>query len=265
MKNDLATLDQFAPETFSFYRQVMDVLRAARLPFLVGGAYALGYYTGISRHTKDFDLFVRPADIRRTLDVLSAAGYQTEVTFTHWLGKVFHKDDYVDLIYCSGNGLCPVDDAWFEHAVEGAVLNTRARLVPVEEMIWQKAYIMERERYDGADVNHLLRACGRHLDWDRLLARFGSDWRVLFSHLVVFGFVYPNEAGTVPSTVLLDLTTRLHADGGDALEGLVCRGPLFSRTQYLLDTEEWGYLDPRLAPAGPLTVEQLARWTEAGR
>ena len=43
-------------------------------------------------------------------------------------------------------------------------------LAPPEEMIWSKAFVCERERYDGADVNHLLRACGRQMDWQRLLA-----------------------------------------------------------------------------------------------
>ena len=32
------------------------------------------------------------------------------------------------------------------------------RLIPVEEMIWSKGLIMERERFDGADVTHLIRA-----------------------------------------------------------------------------------------------------------
>jgi hypothetical protein len=30
--------------------------------------------------------------------------------------------------------------------------------VAVEEMVWQKAFIMERERFDGADVVHLIQA-----------------------------------------------------------------------------------------------------------
>jgi hypothetical protein len=265
MTNNLATLEQFAPDTFRFYRRAMEVLREGRVPFLVGGAYALGYYTGITRHTKDFDIFVRAVDAQRTRDVLAAADYRTEITFSHWLSKAYHQDDFVDIIYSSGNGLCVVDDGWFEHAVEGTVLDTRARLIPAEEMIWQKAYIMERERFDGADVNHLLRACGRNLDWDRLLARFGKDWRVLLSHFVLFGFVYPDERECVPNRVLRDLTARLYEEPTGRHEGHLCRGPLLSRTQYLLDIEEWGYIDPRPAPQGPLTAEQVARWTDAGR
>ncbi len=67
-------------------------------------------------------------------------------------------------------------------------------------MIWSKAFIMERERYDGADIAHLILACGRDLDWRRLLGRFGRRWRVLLSHLVLFGFVYPGGAGAASPT-----------------------------------------------------------------
>ncbi len=102
-----------------------------------------------------------------------SAGYRSELYFSHWLGKAFHGTDFVDIIFSSGNGACPVDDKWFARAVVGKVLGRDVRLIPVEEMIWQKAYIMERERFDGADVNHLLRACGAKLDWDHLIKRFG--------------------------------------------------------------------------------------------
>ena len=65
--------------------------------------------------------------------------------------------------------------------------------MPVEEMIWSKAFLMERERFDGADVLHLMRARQKEINWPRLLSRFGEHWRVLLSHLVLFPYVYPNE------------------------------------------------------------------------
>jgi hypothetical protein len=53
-------------------------------------------------------------------------------------------------------------------------------------LIWQKAYVMERERFDGADIVHLLASCAPGIDWKRLMERFGPDWRVLMSHLILF-------------------------------------------------------------------------------
>jgi Uncharacterised nucleotidyltransferase len=263
MNANAQKLEQFDPNAFYFYRRAFEIMDQAKIPFLLGGAYAFGYYTGITRHTKDLDLFVRPADIRTTLSAFAAAGHRTDLLFSHWLGKVFHGNDFVDIIFSSGNGLCPVDEEWFTHAVPAEVLGAKVRLVPAEEMIWQKAFIMERERFDGADVNHLIRARGQQLDWNRLLARFGAHQRVLLGHLIFFGFAYPDDRDSVPADVLNGLISR--PDNGPVGATPVCQGPLLSRMQYLADIEEWGYADPRLTPVGPLSEEQLQRWTDAGR
>ena len=66
----------------------------------------------------------------------------------------------------------------------------------------------ERERFDGADVLHLLRDCAEHLDWERILRRFGPHWRVLFAHLVLFGFVFPGDRDRVPSEITRRLIAR---------------------------------------------------------
>jgi hypothetical protein len=232
------------------------------VPFLVGGAYALECYTGIARHTKDFDLFVRPRDAGRALEALARAGYPTEMTSDTWIGKAFRDDLYVDIIFRSGNGVSEVTDAWFEHAVDGEVLGVTARLCPAEEIIWMKAFIMDRERYDGADIAHLLRARAEDLDWPRLLSNFGPHWRVLLSHLTLFGFIYPTEAAKVPVEIMDDLLDRLSAEihtlPPSPAPKPICRGTLLSRQQYLMDVEQRGYKDGRLAPEGNLTEQQVA-------
>ena len=251
------------PGTLAFYRQAMARLEAAAVPFLVGGAYAFERYTGIARHTKDFDIFVHPRDVERTLETLATAGCETELPFPHWLGKARGgDDDFVDVIFSSGNGVAAVDDDWFRYSVEAEVFGRPVRLIPVEEMIWSKAFIMERERFDGADIAHILRASAGRIDWPRLVARFGDAWRILMAHLVMFGFVYPGERAAVPPGVLSELSTRLQRELGTAEGGApVCRGTLLSRAQYLVDVERWGYADPRLAPHGNLTEREAEIWT----
>ena len=71
------------------------------------------------------------------------------------------------------------------------ILEVPVHLVAAEEMIWSKAFVMERERYDGADITHILRKSGATLDWVRLLRRFDLHAALLLSHLVLFQFVYP--------------------------------------------------------------------------
>ena len=254
-----------SPETAAFYRAMVEALRAADLPFLVGGAYAFARYTGIERHTKDFDVFVRKEDVDQAMTALAAAGCATELTFPHWLGKAYCGADFIDVIFSSGNGLVRVDEGWFANAVDDEVLGLPVRLVPPEEMLWSKAFVMERERYDGADVNHLLRTRAADLDWPRLLQRFGEHWPVLLSHLVLFAYVYPAEASNVPDWVIRELLERaptvFHSA---AVADCICRGPLVSRAQYLTDIEAWGYHDPRLyGHGGSMTRAEVDDWTEA--
>ncbi len=118
------------PSACKFYRQVLLTLRTAQVPFLLGGADACECYTGIVRPTKDLDLFVLQQDCRHVLQVLSAAGYHTDLTFPHWLGKVFYGEDFVDVIFNSGNGLCGVDEEWFKYAVEKVVMDVPVQLCP---------------------------------------------------------------------------------------------------------------------------------------
>src|SRR5437764_9541902 len=106
------------PPTRQFYINVMTRLDEAKLPYVVGGGYAMAYYTGIARNTKDLDLFIRPADRDRALATLAAAGYRTEFFYPFWIAKALHGDAFIDLLYNSGNGLCPVDDAWISNAAE---------------------------------------------------------------------------------------------------------------------------------------------------
>jgi hypothetical protein len=258
------------PETRAFYCRALMRLNASGVPFLVGGAYAFERYTGIARHTKDLDIFVHERDYPKALSALECDGCEGEITFPHWLAKARCGEHYVDIIFGSGNGVAPVDDDWFSHAVDATVLGIPVRIVPAEEMLWQKAMIMERERFDGADVAHLLRAQAEHVNWPRLLARFGEHWPVLLSHLVLFGYIYPEERAKLPAGTLCGLLRRAdpHApepsSAGDPADGPICHGPVLSRTQYVVDVEEWGYQDARVRPVGRMTPDDAASFTEAG-
>jgi hypothetical protein len=249
--------------SLEFYQHAMRLMQEGNLPFLVGGAYALAQYTAIERHTKDFDVFIRREDFDRACRLFESAGYRTELTFPHWIGKAWKGEDFVDLIFSAGNGVAVVDDLWFEHAVPGRVFEMDVELIPAEEMIWSKGLIMERERYDGADVAHLILAIGDRLDWRRLISRYGRYWRALFAHVVLFGFIYPSDRTTVPAWVIEELSARLAKETarGDLPEK-ICYGTIISRQQYLIDVTERGYRDARLEPLGNMSAEEIEEWTK---
>src|ERR1700756_2829131 len=105
------------PKSRAFYVRSMELMRDGGLPFLVGGAYAFARYTGIERHTKDFDVFIRRDDFPKAKAIFDQAGYECELTFSHWLGKAIKGEDFIDLIFSAGNGVATVDDLWFDYAV----------------------------------------------------------------------------------------------------------------------------------------------------
>ena len=239
----------------------MRVLEEAKVPVLVGGAYAFGVYTGISRDTKDFDLFLRPRDVNRALAALKAGGYETEKTYSHWLAKAKCGEDVIDLIFAAGNGLCQVDQSWFDRACDGELLGLPVRLCAPEEILWMKAFIMERERYDGADMIHLIESCAEKIDWDHLIRRFGPDWPVLLSHLVLFGYVFPDQRHRIPDHVIDRLLQQVPNEDVKS-SSRICRGTLLSRQQYLRDIEERGFKDARLDDRVKMNDDDIARWTD---
>lgn len=251
-------------ERLMFYQDVLETLNSEALPYLIGGAHALSHYTGISRYTKDFDIFIVRDDYYRISKSLSDVGYNTELTYPHWLGKVRNSGEVIDLVFSSGNGIAVVDEEWFTYSVPAELFGAPVRICPAEETIWSKAYIMERERFDGADIAHLLLAQGQALDWSRLVRRFGAHWRLLLSHLTLFGFIYPAQRHLIPTWVMDDLLGKLQQELNNPVAGApVCGGTLLSREQYLNDIDEWGYQDARITPLGNMTEQEVVNWTEA--
>ena len=246
-----------------FHRRSVAALHAAEVPFLIGGAYMVEVCGGVSRSTKDFDLYVRPNHVKAALHALARTGYKPELTFPHWLAKATYEGNILDLIFRAGNGLCEVDDSWFDRARDGELKGVPVKLCAPEEMIWMKAYIMERERFDGADIAHILRCCAAEIDWPHLVRRFGPDWRVLLSHLVLFGFIYPGERALIPAAIMEHLITRLRNEANTAGPQGLCRGTLLSRQQYLVDVQEWGLRDARLEERAQMSEEDIANWTKA--
>ncbi|MEA2568463.1 MAG: hypothetical protein QOI24_464 [Acidobacteriota bacterium] len=249
--------------TIAFYRDALGRLDRAGIPYLVGGAYAFARYTGIERHTKDFDIFIRRPDYDRIAKVLGDSGYKTELTFPHWLGKAYKSDDeFIDLIFSAGNGVAVVDEIWFDNAVSETVIGMQCKLIPAEEMIWSKGLIMERERFDGADVAHVIHSVGPRLDWRRLIDRYAEHWRALYAHIVLYGYIYPSDRANVPVWVMQELSARLTAevDAGNR-EEQICYGTIVSRQQYLNDINDRGYRDARLKPLGNMSAEDIAHWT----
>ena len=225
-----------------FYIDTIKLLATSKIPFLIGGTYAIKWHTGIKRPTKDLDIFTRASDYPKILTFLKDYGFSTEITDERWTAKAKKDGHLIDIIFGSPSGLCPVDDLWFEHATTATILDQKVLLIPIVEMIWSNAFIQDRHRYNGADVYHLILRNGKNLDWQRLLGRMDPHWEVLLSHLINYRFVYPSERDNIPKWLLEDLLARVSRQFDlPAPKDRVSRGPLLSQTQYEIDFREWGF------------------------
>lgn len=239
--------------------EALRTLNAEQVPYLLGGAFAFTQYTGIIRATKDVDFFLSKRDLPQALSTLESIGFATSRPFGHWLAKASRTEVAFDLIYSSGNGVAGVDDDWFQHAPSSELYGVPVRLTPVEEMIWSKAFIMERERYDGADVAHLLHAQAPRLNWDRLLRRFGAHLPVLASHIILFLYIYSDGDSKLPTGILDHVVGAAHQSSARVTQEPTCLGTLLSREQFLPDLNN-GYRDGRLA-FGTMSAAEIEQWT----
>lgn len=230
-------------EAHAFYKEALQGLNESGVKYIIGGAFALFHHTGIYRDTKDLDVFCRSTDYPKIMKHFSEKGYKIELTDARWLAKVFKGDYYIDIIFDTVNNICTVDDSWFNHAVTGTLVEIPVSFLSAEELIWCKIYVQNRERFDGADVNHILLKAGKKLDWKRLQARFNAHWHLLLAQILIFQFVYPSDyQDIVPKWLFDDLMKRAHEQYDiPATLARICRGPIIDQSQYYIDIKEWDY------------------------
>ncbi len=235
------------PGTRAVFQRALLTMNRARVPYAVGGAFALHWYSGFWRVAKDLDLFVLPEHAGWAGRVLEAQGFTLRVRHVQWLAQATLGESQVDLIFGMGNWLGYVDRVYLKEARTAIVLDIPCSVAPPEEIIYSKAFVASRERYDAADIFHLLIATRGQLDWARLLDRFGDHWEALLSHLIMFCYVYPSHRDLIPLEVLDDLLARLEQTRRHPWTGgKLCRGFLLDGIgTYSLDVHEWGYRDAR--------------------
>jgi hypothetical protein len=70
--------------------------------------------------------------------------------------------------------------------------------LPVEVIVQDKLFIMQRERCDWPDVLNLLYARGAEIDWERVLKEEGDDYPLLTGVLSIFRWMAPGAARDLP-------------------------------------------------------------------
>jgi hypothetical protein len=233
-----------SPAAEAFYSEVLQLMAASDIPFLLSGTYALASYTGIDRPTKDVDVFAKAGDALKMLSYFKEHGFDVELVDERWLGRITRGNLFVDIVYNMPTVTTHVTDEWFVHAPEAELFGAKVRLVPPTQFIWSKIFVQDHHRYDAADVAHMILKCHEQVDWQRLLSHMELYWEVLLGALLNFRFIYPSERDVVPKWLMDELLGRLQDQENVKPPGKrVCRGRIFSPRDYAIDVEQWGFSD----------------------
>jgi predicted nucleotidyltransferase len=233
----------FATEQESLFRQVIQLLEDSQVKFAVSGAFALHEYTGIWRDTKDLDLFLPAEEASHALQVLQGANFHTEIADPVWLAKAWRDGFFVDLITGMSNAVVRVDASWIQRALRTEILGLSVRVLQPEELIASKIFVTRRERFDAADICHIIYGTRGKLDWGRLLVLLGEHWQMLLWHLVLYHYVYPADTEAVPEDVWEELLQRFKIELAHPDTALEFRGSLIDEMMFAIDVTEWGRRD----------------------
>jgi hypothetical protein len=222
------------------YREVLSVLEDRQVPYAVAGAFALQKHTGICRYTKDLDIFLCSEDVVPALGYLQEHRFQCEILDPVWLAKAHRDEFFVDLISGMSNAVITVDLSWIELAHPAMIVDVPTRVLAPEELLASKLFVTRRERFDGADIAHIIYGTQGRLDWQRVLRHAGEHWEILLWALILFHFVYPAHSDYVPLPLWKELLSGLENEIENPNPNARFRGSLIDEFMFAIDLREWG-------------------------
>jgi hypothetical protein len=205
--------DAMDAEQTAVIRSVLSAANELEVPYVLGGGHAVNRHGGPWRNTKDLDLFVPPDARDRVIDCLAGLGFTDYYSVwpydREWIYRAQKGNKIVDVIWQSANKTGFVDAGWRERATPGEFAGVSTWFASAEDLIWLKAFIVQRDRCDWPDVLNLITAAEGRLNWDWLLERFGPHWRLLQAVFHLFDWTCPQHAGYVPVRIREELAWRV--------------------------------------------------------
>jgi hypothetical protein len=238
-----SAVPQLPIEQEILFRDMLELLEGMPIPYAVAGAFALRQHTGICRDTKDLDIFLTAEHASMALTQLEKRGFECEVCDPVWLAKAHRDGFFVDLITGMSNGLISVDSSWIQRAHPAMIAGVASRVLAREELLASKFFVVRRERFDGADIAHIIYATRGKLDWDRILQLAGEHWEMLLWPLILFHYVYPAHSDYVPRVLWDDLLARFEGEIASPNQKAKFRGSLIDENMFAIDVIEWGLDD----------------------
>jgi hypothetical protein len=196
-------------------------------------------HTGICRFTKDLDLFMTAKTSCEVFPYLRERGFECDICDPVWLAKARKGDFFVDLITGMSNGVIVVENSWIERARPVVVHGIKTRVLAPEELVASKIFVAKRERFDGADIAHVIYGTYGSFDWERELQLVGEHWEMLLWSLLLFRYVYPAQTHYVPAAIWRKLLRRFETQIARPHPDARFRGSLVDENMFAIDINEW--------------------------
>jgi hypothetical protein len=222
------------------FREILTLFEREHVPYAVAGAFALREHTGICRDTKDLDLFLTSENVAGALDLLRNDKFECEICDPVWLFKAHRDGFFVDLITGMSNAAIIVEDSWIKRAKPAVIHGTPTRVLAAEELLVSKLFVTRRERFDGADIAHVIFGTRGRLDWEHILRLVGANWEILLWALMLFRYAYPAQTHFVPMKLWSDLIKRFEHVVSHPDPDAKFRGSLIDDKMFAIDLNEWG-------------------------
>jgi hypothetical protein len=177
-------------------KKVASTLKAADIPFALGGSFAV-YAHGGHSSDHDVDFLLREQDKEQALAELAKVGFRTEQPPEDWLVKVYDEDRMVDLIYR------PVETpVTAETLADTEQISVEAIFMPVlsaTQLMIHKLLSYSQHYCDFATGFPVARSLREQIDWDRvrretIKSPYAEAFLILLDRLDVVSFPDGEEA-----------------------------------------------------------------------
>jgi hypothetical protein len=179
-------------------KRVASTLKAADIPFALGGSFAV-YAHGGHSSDHDVDFLLREQDKEQALKALAAVGFRTEQPPEDWLVKVYDEDRMVDLIYRPIE--TPVTDETLRDTEMISVEAINMPVISATQLMIHKLLSYSQHYCDFATGFPVARSLREQIDWARVRRETAdSPYAEAFLMLLARLDVVPQK-GDEPMTV----------------------------------------------------------------
>jgi aminoglycoside-2''-adenylyltransferase len=146
-------------------KRVASTLKAAEIPFALGGSFAV-YARGGHSSDHDVDFLLREQDKDQALAELAKVGFRTEQPPEDWLVKVYDEDRMVDLIYRPVES--PVTDETLHDTEKISVEAIYMPVISATRLMVHKLLSYSQHHCDFATGLPVARSLREQIDWERV-------------------------------------------------------------------------------------------------